>query len=178
MATTGATTPGTRTQSAEAFSHVIDNVLEWDATSPGRQYCVDQMYSKMGDLLNMDKAEINDMEYKKSKVSMKIKKQIKHLQAWFTWKSAQQTGGYVDATVWKALTSDEFETFCDVTLPAIKLGPTCASATSSVVNTSGTSTSGVTGAHVKDFDHGHRCDVKTYVEFHGVTKKYFCVRRQ
>ena len=112
MATTGATIPGTRTQLAEAFSHVIDNVLEWDATSPGRQYCVDQMYSKMGDLLNMDKAEINDMEYKKSKVSMKIKKQIKHLQAWFTWKSAQQTGGYVDATVWKALTSDEFETFC------------------------------------------------------------------
>jgi len=110
----------TRSQAAAALTHILDNVLSLPSTAPTCLALTELGYDSIIDIAAMSQDEILELDYDDSgsrkKVPLKERKMLLHVVLWRDHEASKLASGLPD---WMSLEADEFDTFVQVTVPAL-----------------------------------------------------------
>jgi hypothetical protein len=161
------TSSSSSSSSSNALMHALEILFGWTPVNLGFMYFNEQGYNWIGDLLTIDDTKIDEMKVSvksvTKNVSMKVKKQIRNILSYCTWKASELSSSNMIPEDWLLLSIDEFETFCNEVLTHL----TFMSKSIKISSSHAMTASGVTNADMTDFDHGLKRGPKSYVEFHG-----------
>ncbi len=168
----------TRNQSAEAFKHVLEEVLHLPENSIMHQALAQNDYDDMVDLVTLAEEDIDGMEYPVSTadtISMeslptKYKKLLTHV-VWFSnERMVARNNVPLRADDWLKVTAAEFTYFCMQTVPLLNKGV-------NVIPSANIGASVVTQSDVSDFNKGIKKDARKYKTFNGSYKDWFHCKR-
>jgi len=171
----------TRQTQAEAFNHLLKNVLGWNDMTPAYVAIIQNGYATITDIITTDNDEIDEMTFENDSVLTPVprvqKKMLKHVLLYYKYEISQRASQSFDASDWLCVTSDSFSNFRSNIVPKLMHGVTTHT-TASQHPDSVSSTAIVTSSHVDSFDALQRRDIKNYAKFNGKGKFYFRTLRQ